>query len=146
MAPTGTGSVATERCGREHPARTVTVSLPQPDSMSVKTAMILEVDSLVCDEASMLDLAAGGDAASVRAKRSVGVVLVGDVDRLRRWAFRPGAGGLDRSRAAGVTWLREIFRQKEGSGIIDNAQSILAEASCRSRQLDWRSRRVFLLD
>ena len=84
----------------------------------------LEVDLLVCDEASMLDLPLA--VTLLKAVPSAAtVVLVGDVDQLP--SVGPGrvlADLIDSDRLA-VTRLREIFRQKEGSGIIDNAQSIL---------------------
>ncbi len=84
----------------------------------------LEVDLLVCDEASMLDLPLA--VTLLKAVPSAAtVVLVGDVDQLP--SVGPGrvlADLIDSDQLA-VTRLREIFRQKEGSGIIDNAQSIL---------------------
>jgi len=84
----------------------------------------LEVDLLVCDEASMLDLSLAVTLLQA-VPGGATVVLVGDVDQLP--SVGPGrvlADLIDSERLA-VTRLREIFRQKEGSGIIDNAQSIL---------------------
>ena len=84
----------------------------------------LEVDLLVCDEASMLDLSLAVTLLQA-VPGGATVVLVGDVDQLP--SVGPGrvlADLIDSERIA-VTRLREIFRQKEGSGIIDNAQSIL---------------------
>ena len=89
-----------------------------------RVAKDLEIDLLVCDEASMLDLPL-----ALTLLRAVPggatVVLVGDVDQLP--SVGPGRvlADLIDSTCIPVTRLREIFRQKEGSGIIDNAQAIL---------------------
>lgn len=85
----------------------------------------LDADLLVCDEASMLDLPL-----TVTLLQSVPsgttVVLVGDVDQLP--SVGPGRvlADLIDSQRIPVTRLHEVFRQAEGSGIIQNAQAILS--------------------
>ncbi len=123
VAPTGRAAKRLSDA-TDHPARTIHRQLNLIPGERAKTAKDLEVDLLVCDEASMLDLPL-----AVTLLRSIPggatVVLVGDVDQLP--SVGPGrvlADLIDSERLQ-VTRLREIFRQKEGSGIIDNAQSIL---------------------
>lgn len=85
----------------------------------------LECDLLVCDEASMLDLQLA--LALVRAlSPGTTLVFVGDVDQLP--SVGPGRvlADLIDSGVVMFTRLREIFRQAEGSGIIENAHRILA--------------------
>jgi exodeoxyribonuclease V alpha subunit len=81
-------------------------------------------DLLVVDEASMLDLQlARGLVAAVRPGATL--VLVGDVDQLP--SVGPGQvlrDVIDSGRVP-VTRLREVFRQAEGSGIVENAYRIL---------------------
>jgi len=107
-----------------HTAKTIHRLLNLIPGERGRNAKDLEIDLLVCDEASMLDLPL-----AVTLLRAVPggatVVLVGDVDQLP--SVGPGrvlADLIDSERIP-VTRLREIFRQKEGSGIIDNAQCIL---------------------
>lgn len=85
----------------------------------------LAADLLVCDEASMLDLHL-----SLSLLRAIPlgatVVFVGDVDQLP--SVGPGrvlADLIDSGRLP-VARLRDIFRQQEGSGIVENAHRILA--------------------
>ena len=85
----------------------------------------LAADLLVCDEASMLDLHL-----SLSLMRAIPlgatVVFVGDVDQLP--SVGPGrvlADLIDSGRLK-VARLRDIFRQQEGSGIVENAHRILA--------------------
>lgn len=85
----------------------------------------LAADLLVCDEASMLDLHL-----SLSLLRAIPlgatVVFVGDVDQLP--SVGPGrvlADLIDSGRLP-VARLRDIFRQQEGSGIVENAHRILS--------------------
>jgi exodeoxyribonuclease V alpha subunit len=85
----------------------------------------LPADLLVVDEASMLDVQlARGLVAAVRPGATL--VLVGDVDQLPS----VGAGQVLRdvidSGRVPVARLTEVFRQAEGSGIVENAYRILA--------------------
>jgi exodeoxyribonuclease V alpha subunit len=84
----------------------------------------LPADLLVVDEASMLDVQlARGLVAAVRPGATL--VLVGDVDQLPS----VGAGQVLRdviaSGAVPVARLSDVFRQAEGSGIVENAYRIL---------------------
>lgn len=84
----------------------------------------LEADLLVCDEASMLDLPLAR--ALVQAlPRGATLLLVGDVDQLP--SVGPGRVLHDviESGVVPVARLRQIFRQAEGSGIVENAHRIL---------------------
>jgi exodeoxyribonuclease V alpha subunit len=85
----------------------------------------LPVDLLVVDEASMLDVQlARGLVAAVRPGATL--VLVGDVDQLP--SVGPGQvlrDVIDSGRVP-VARLTEVFRQAEGSGIVENAYRILA--------------------
>jgi exodeoxyribonuclease V alpha subunit len=84
----------------------------------------LKCDLLVVDEASMLDLPlARGlfDAVSPGAH----VVLVGDVDQLPPVGAGQVLADVIASRAVPVARLTEVFRQAEGSGIVENAYRIL---------------------
>ncbi|MDB4965882.1 MAG: helicase RecD/TraA family protein [Myxococcales bacterium] len=85
----------------------------------------LQTELLVVDEASMLDLQlARGLVAAVRPGATL--VLVGDVDQLP--SVGPGQVLRDviDSKRVPVARLREVFRQAEGSGIVENAYRILA--------------------
>ncbi len=85
----------------------------------------LACDLLVVDEASMLDLSlARGLFAALPPGASV--VLVGDVDQLPPVGPGQVLGDLIASKVAPVARLTEVFRQAEGSGIIENAYRILA--------------------
>ncbi|HEX9101160.1 MAG TPA: AAA family ATPase, partial [Polyangia bacterium] len=85
----------------------------------------LPADLLVVDEASMLDVQlARGLVAAVRVGATL--VLVGDVDQLP--SVGPGQvlrDIIDSGRVP-VARLTEVFRQAEGSGIVENAYRILA--------------------
>lgn len=84
----------------------------------------LVCDLLVVDEASMLDLAlARGlfDAVPPGAH----VVLVGDVDQLPPVGAGQVLADVIASGAVPVARLTEVFRQAEGSGIVENAYRIL---------------------
>jgi exodeoxyribonuclease V alpha subunit len=85
----------------------------------------LDCDLLVVDEASMLDLPLARSLVAALPRTSA-LALVGDVDQLP--SVGPGhvLGDIINSRAVEVARLSEVFRQKEGSGIIDNAYRILA--------------------
>jgi exodeoxyribonuclease V alpha subunit len=84
----------------------------------------LETDLLVVDEASMLDLPlARGLFAAVPPGATV--VLVGDVDQLPSVGPGQVLGDLIASGAVSVARLTEVFRQAEGSGIVENAYRIL---------------------
>ncbi|HEX4460160.1 MAG TPA: ATP-dependent RecD-like DNA helicase, partial [Polyangia bacterium] len=85
----------------------------------------LATDLLVVDEASMLDLAlARGLTAAISPGTTL--VLVGDVDQLP--SVGPGQVLRDviESGRVPVARLTEVFRQAEGSGIVENAYRILA--------------------
>ncbi len=85
----------------------------------------IQGDLIVCDEASMLDLPLS--LALFRAlPPSATFVLVGDADQLP--SVGPGRvlADLIASRCVPVTRLSHIFRQAEGSGIVENAHRILA--------------------
>ena len=85
----------------------------------------LQTDLLVVDEASMLDvLLARGLVAAVPPGATL--VLVGDVDQLP--SVGPGQVLKDviASKRVPVARLEEVFRQAEGSGIVENAYRILA--------------------
>jgi exodeoxyribonuclease V alpha subunit len=85
----------------------------------------LECDLLVVDEASMLDLPlARGLVQAVPAGASL--VLIGDVDQLPPVGPGQVLGDVIASGAVPVARLTEVFRQSEGSGIIENAYRILA--------------------
>lgn len=95
------------------------------EDFSRRSESDLGVDLLVCDEASMLDLQL-----ALTLLRAVPVgatlVLVGDVDQLP--SVGPGRvlNDLIESGRVPTTRLREIFRQAEGSSIVENAHRILA--------------------
>ena len=95
------------------------------EDFSRRSESDLGVDLLVCDEASMLDLQL---ALTLLRAVPVGatVVLVGDVDQLP--SVGPGRvlNDLIESGRIPTTRLREIFRQAEGSSIVENAHRILA--------------------
>jgi exodeoxyribonuclease V alpha subunit len=85
----------------------------------------LVVDLLVVDEASMLDLPLARalfDAVPPGAH----VVLVGDVDQLPPVGAGQVLADVIASGVVPVARLREVFRQAEGSGIVDNAYRILS--------------------
>jgi exodeoxyribonuclease V alpha subunit len=84
----------------------------------------LDTDLLVVDEASMLDVQlARGLVSAVRPGATL--VLVGDVDQLP--SVGPGQVLKDiiASKRVPVARLLEVFRQAEGSGIVENAYRIL---------------------
>jgi exodeoxyribonuclease V alpha subunit len=84
----------------------------------------LETDLLVVDEASMLDLQlARGLLGAVPPGATL--VLIGDVDQLPSVGAGRVLGDLIASGAVPVARLTEVFRQSEGSGIIENAYRIL---------------------
>jgi len=84
----------------------------------------LPAELLVVDEASMLDVHLARGVLEALAPGAT-LVLVGDVDQLP--SVGPGRvlGDLIDSRALPVARLNEVFRQAEGSGIIENAYRIL---------------------
>jgi exodeoxyribonuclease V alpha subunit len=84
----------------------------------------LEGDLLVVDEASMLDLPLARSLLAA-VPTGAGVVLVGDVDQLPSVGPGQVLEDLIRSGAAPVARLTEVFRQAEGSGIVENAYRIL---------------------
>ncbi|HXT51764.1 MAG TPA: ATP-binding domain-containing protein, partial [Thermoanaerobaculia bacterium] len=79
---------------------------------------------LVVDEASMLDLPLARSLIAA-VPRTSALALVGDVDQLPSVGPGQVLGDVIRSRAVEVARLTEVFRQAEGSGIIDNAYRIL---------------------
>jgi exodeoxyribonuclease V alpha subunit len=125
VAPTGRAAKRLSEA-TEHPASTVHRLLElRPGDNEPLRRTELDADLVVCDEASMLDV--GLALALLRAVRSgATVVLVGDVDQLP--SVGPGrvlADLIDSGRVP-VTRLSEIFRQAEGSGIVENAHRILS--------------------
>ena len=85
----------------------------------------LEADLIVVDEASMIDLPLARalfEACPLGAR----VVLVGDVDQLPSVGPGQVLDDLIESGAVPVARLTEVFRQAEGSGIVDNAYRVLA--------------------
>jgi exodeoxyribonuclease V alpha subunit len=110
-----------------HPASTLhrLLAVVPGEDFSRRSESDLGVDLLVCDEASMLDLQL---ALTLLRAVPVGatVVLVGDVDQLP--SVGPGRvlNDLIESGRVPTTRLREIFRQAEGSSIVENAHRILA--------------------
>ncbi|MBQ6470381.1 MAG: ATP-dependent RecD-like DNA helicase [Victivallales bacterium] len=83
----------------------------------------LSCDLLVVDEASMLDTQLA-DSLFKAVAPGTRVVLVGDCDQLP--SVGPGAvlNDLIASRCFPVTFLTEVYRQKEGSRIITNAHAV----------------------
>jgi len=125
VAPTGRAAKRlSEATG--HPASTVHRLLElRPGEPEALHRPELKADLLVCDEASMLDV--GLALSLLRAVPSgTTVVLVGDADQLP--SVGPGRvlSDLIDSGCVPVTRLTDIFRQAEGSGIIENAHRILA--------------------
>jgi exodeoxyribonuclease V alpha subunit len=108
-----------------HPASTVHRLLEWAPNEGFRrgAARPLDADLLVCDEASMLDLQLARSllAAVPPAAR---LVFVGDVDQLP--SVGPGRVLHDLIASGGVptTRLTHIFRQAEGSGIVENAHRI----------------------
>lgn len=96
-----------------------------PASAEGKKNRELTGDLFVCDEASMLDLPLSLALFSAL-PRGATFVLVGDADQLP--SVGPGRvlADLIASRMVPVTRLTHIFRQAEGSGIVENAHRILA--------------------
>jgi exodeoxyribonuclease V alpha subunit len=88
----------------------------------------LEVDLLIVDEASMLDLPLARSLL-VAVPAGAAVVLVGDVDQLPSVGPGQVLGDLIHSNVAPVARLTEVFRQAEGSGIVENAYRILGGES-----------------
>ena len=84
----------------------------------------LEADLIVIDEASMIDLPLARalvEACPFGAR----LVLVGDVDQLPSVGPGQVLADLIASGAVPVARLTEVFRQAEGSGIVDNAYRVL---------------------
>jgi exodeoxyribonuclease V alpha subunit len=88
------------------------------------SAFPLEADLVIVDEASMIDLPLARalfDACPPGAR----VILVGDVDQLPSVGPGQVLADLIGSGSIPVARLTEIFRQAEGSGIVDNAYRVL---------------------
>lgn len=83
----------------------------------------LDLDLLVVDEASMVDISLMYHLARALPRKAA-LVLVGDVDQLP--SVGPGRvlGDLIASKAVPVVWLTEIFRQAEQSWIVRAAHAI----------------------
>lgn len=95
------------------------------EAVQRRTQLEIDANLIVCDEASMLDIVLAR--LLLRAVPSgARLVLVGDVDQLP--SVGPGRvlHDLISSQRLPVARLREIFRQAEGSGIVENAHRILA--------------------
>ncbi len=99
----------------------------------------LEADSVIVDEASMVDLRLMG--ALLEAIPPGGrLVMVGDDHQLPAVGAGQVLGDLIRSRAVSVVRLDEIYRQAEGSGIIVNAHRVDAgtmPVSAEREHRDW---------
>jgi exodeoxyribonuclease V alpha subunit len=93
----------------------------------------LDCDLLVVDEASMLDLPLAR-ALVAAVPRTAALALVGDVDQLPSVGPGQVLSDVIRSRAVDVARLSEVFRQAEGSGIIDNAYRILSGEMPRAEE------------
>jgi exodeoxyribonuclease V alpha subunit len=93
----------------------------------------LDCDLLVVDEASMLDLPLAR-ALVAAIPRTAALALVGDVDQLPSVGPGQVLSDVIRSRAVDVARLSEVFRQAEGSGIIDNAYRILSGEMPRAEE------------
>ncbi len=91
---------------------------------SRKESNPLEVDLLVVDEASMLDIQLAR-ALFLAVPQGASVVLVGDVDQLPPVGPGQVLSDIIASKVVPVTRLSEVFRQAQGSGIIDNAYRVL---------------------
>lgn len=123
VAPTGRAAKRlSEATG--HSASTVHRLLYlKPGEDQASRDLELAADLLVCDEASMLDLLLSVSLLSAVMPGTT-VVFVGDVDQLP--SVGPGRvlGDLIDSGRVPTTRLTDIFRQAEGSGIVDNAHRI----------------------
>lgn len=124
VAPTGRAAKRLSEA-TSHPASTVHRLLElRPGEHDPQRRSSISADLLVCDESSMLDV--GLALALLRAAPTgMTVVLVGDADQLP--SVGPGRvlADLIESEVVPVTRLTDIFRQAEGSGIIENAHRIL---------------------
>ena len=89
----------------------------------------LEEDLIIVDEASMMDISLFYHLLCAL-KEGARLILVGDIDQLP--PVGPGSPLRDLIRWGEVPVVRltQIFRQKEGSGIIDNAARIRSGESC----------------
>lgn len=123
VAPTGRAAKRlSEATG--HSASTVhRLLFLKPGEDQASRDLELSADLLVCDEASMLDLMLSVALLSAVMPGTT-VVFVGDVDQLP--SVGPGRvlGDLIDSGRVPTTRLTDIFRQAEGSGIVDNAHRI----------------------
>jgi exodeoxyribonuclease V alpha subunit len=84
----------------------------------------LDADLIVVDEASMLDLPLAR-ALFDAVRPGAQLLLVGDVDQLPSVGPGQVLRDLIDSGAVAVARLTEVFRQAEGSGIVENAHQIL---------------------
>jgi exodeoxyribonuclease V alpha subunit len=84
----------------------------------------LDIDMLVVDETSMLDLILAYHLLKA-VPAAARVLLVGDVDQLPSVGAGDVLRDIIRSGCVPVTRLTSIFRQAEGSGIIQNAHRII---------------------
>ena len=88
----------------------------------------LEIDALILDEASMIDLALM-QAILAALRPGCRLVLVGDPDQLPSVGAGNVFGDLIRSEKVACVALREVFRQAEKSAIVRNAHRINAGLS-----------------
>ncbi len=125
-APTGRAAKRmTEATGR--PAQTIHRLLefdPRQGGFTRDRETPLELDALVVDESSMVDVALGAALLSAMPD-GARLVLVGDVDQLP--SIGPGALLRDAIESGCVPTARlsEVFRQAEGSRIVRGAHAIL---------------------
>lgn len=125
-APTGRAS---KRLGDAagHPATTIHRALewsPAARSFGRDAARPLDIDLVLVDEASMLDL--GLARHLLRAiPRGTSLVLVGDVDQLPPVAPGPVLREVLRGQLGVVVRLHRIFRQAQASAIVRGAHAIL---------------------
>ena len=96
---------------------------PRTHAFSHNEAEPLQVDLLIVDEASMVDVLLGADLA-VAIKPGAKVVFIGDADQLP--SVGPGAFFKDivASGVFPVERLQKVFRQEEGGDIVYNAHLI----------------------
>jgi exodeoxyribonuclease V alpha subunit len=125
-APTGRAAKRLgEACGREGKTLHRLLEYTPMAGFGRGGTKPLELDGVLVDEASMVDLDLMD--ALVRAlPPSAGLVLVGDADQLPSVGAGAVLGDLISSGVVPVGRLTHVFRQEEGSGIVANAHRILA--------------------
>ncbi|MCB9762888.1 MAG: ATP-dependent RecD-like DNA helicase [Alphaproteobacteria bacterium] len=145
-APTGRAARRmAESCGKDgHTLHRLLEYSMQSRSFTRNRTRPLELDGVLVDEASMLDLALM-DALTEALPAKARLVLVGDADQLPS----VGAGQVLRDLidcgAVPVVSLHQVYRQAEGSGIIRNAHRILRGEVPISGEREPDARRDFFI-